>query len=60
MAAARARGVDELTVWLAGVTGAERPVVHVRTIGAEAAVAGGDGAMPLGAGVRAEDDPGPH
>ena len=35
MAAARARGGDELAVWLAGVTGAQRPAVSVREIAAE-------------------------
>jgi NaMN:DMB phosphoribosyltransferase len=34
MAAARQRGESELAVWLAGVTGAERPVVGVRRVGA--------------------------
>jgi NaMN:DMB phosphoribosyltransferase len=44
MAAARARGGGELAVWLAGVTGAERQVVSVRTIDADCVLrARGDG-----------------
>jgi nicotinate-nucleotide--dimethylbenzimidazole phosphoribosyltransferase len=45
MAAARARGADDLTAWLAGVTGAPRPVVRVRTIGASSILESG-GAKP--------------
>jgi NaMN:DMB phosphoribosyltransferase len=33
MVAARRRGEGDLAVWLAGVTGAERPVLGVRTVG---------------------------
>jgi nicotinate-nucleotide--dimethylbenzimidazole phosphoribosyltransferase len=42
MAAARAGGAGDLAVWLAGVTGAERPVVRVRTIAASSIVRFGD------------------
>jgi nicotinate-nucleotide--dimethylbenzimidazole phosphoribosyltransferase len=34
MMAARERGEGELAIWLAGVTGAERPVVSARRVGA--------------------------
>jgi len=38
MAAARERGAGELAVWLAGVTGAQRPVVRSRTVWAESVI----------------------
>jgi nicotinate-nucleotide--dimethylbenzimidazole phosphoribosyltransferase len=42
MAAARASGAGDLAVWLAGVTGAERPVVRIQTIAASSILRFGD------------------
>jgi Phosphoribosyltransferase len=46
MAAARDRGGDDLAVWLAGVTGAARPEVRVRTIDAAEVLRGAERPAP--------------
>jgi nicotinate-nucleotide--dimethylbenzimidazole phosphoribosyltransferase len=54
MAAARERGGDELVVWLAGVTGAER-AVNVRSIDAESALVGSEPPLAVAEVARAVD-----